>query len=302
MATADQGSSDGGVTTQDVKEDVEKVRYKCTLCGETFDSTRAVRFHINQTGSGPHRGRDANEDPHLIEVVGSEVLARINEREDGGEMVDDTTFKIMWTIYMNPDASQEEVADMLDLSTGHVGNVTTRAGVMWTDRHDAVEEWLSERMPNLDMVSHVSDEDAARDDGEDQPVLEDRQGEDGDTEQISASRGMATYTGPETGIDTTDSDVGNTAEKAAEVRASVAENAFAEPEETVEGDDEGYESLDDLRMGAADVDEKAQVGSGEQGDGEPVAVLDADTAFEVIRQTSRGTARDVFDSIVGDGR
>lgn len=151
-------------------DEPQRIYYICELCGYENRSYKRVRQHITNTDDAAHHDRTGKE-THLISTRGEPIedTHEVFSSEDFKNQFDDG-FDILWAIYSNPDARQEDIADMLGISQTWLCRRLDSLGLDWEEREQQVSElinsWISSQM-------------------------------------VEKELGNATYSGPSTGVNTT---------------------------------------------------------------------------------------------------
>lgn len=163
-------------------EDVDgpaNIVYICELCGHDEPSYKAIKHHISNEDDPVHADRSARE-THLIGRRGEDIEETHEAfySEDFEASIDDG-FDVLWAIYQNPDARQEDIIDLLDISESTLLRRMGSLGIDWQNREEEVNELIDEFFT-----------DAA--------------------ETTTIERGNARYSGPETGADFTSGRPGQT--------------------------------------------------------------------------------------------
>jgi hypothetical protein len=151
------GLSAGNCTPDELDPDSNSTMFHCRLCDFSNSSRRSVVTHINRQSDAKHEDRSATEDPTLVEVEGNELLKEWNAREDfeGEEKVtyDQKDYKILYYIWLDPDATQEEIGNKVDLCGVSVSNRLNSMGVGWKDRMKKVEKLFPISAPGDESTS-----------------------------------------------------------------------------------------------------------------------------------------------------
>lgn len=172
---------EAGIIESDDGEDITgagpntRILYQCTLCDKEDTNKSAIRKHITATDDAVHADRNGNEG-HLIESTGEPIEdpdVEEGEVEDG--------FELLWAIHNNPEARQEDIANILDVSQPTVVSRCDDFGIDWENRQE-------------DVADHLEDLGfkTGTDDGRN------------DIETLERTVGNASYSGPETGLDMSD--------------------------------------------------------------------------------------------------
>lgn len=113
-----------------------KILYICELCGLRDSDPSEVRKHIASADDAAHADRNGH-DTHLI----SSTVEPLEQPDRFDGEVDDG-FEVAWTIYNNPEAQQDEIADVLGISTSTLINRLEDLGIDWEDRETQVKSVL----------------------------------------------------------------------------------------------------------------------------------------------------------------
>lgn len=143
-----------GVVVIDADElSKDNVRWRCSLCDEYKDRKGQVTKHIRESDDSKHinKTEDIN---HYVKAVGpnSEAINRINDRVGPG-IPDSLTLEFIYRILARPGATQSEIVEGLNVSTGTLSNRLDDIGVTWATRVQEVEDILDKcniKFPEMD--------------------------------------------------------------------------------------------------------------------------------------------------------